>query len=110
MAEQRQPPLVQFKLEDNSIVYVEAASTANEPDSQLISLGDQVFAATKKLEEAFEPLAMVASKLVNKLRTISDRPDTIGVTFGIKLSTSANLIICGTAEASYTVKLIWSPN
>jgi hypothetical protein len=70
--------------------------------------GEVIATATKSFEAALERLQPMAQALVDKLGGLADRPDEIGVEFGIKLSMDAGLVIARTSgEANFKVSLQW---
>ena len=47
--------------------------------------------------------------VVEKLRSIGNRPDEIEISFGVKLSTTAGAVIASaTAEANFDVTMRWT--
>jgi len=59
-------------------------------------------------DEALRTIRPAAESIIQRLRTLSDPPDQVGVEFGIKLSGSACAIIASArAQANYKVTLGW---
>jgi hypothetical protein len=70
--------------------------------------GEVVATATKSFEAALERLRPMAQSLVDKLGNLSERPEEIGVEFGMKLSVDAGAVIArSSAEANFKVTLQW---
>ncbi|MEO5340999.1 MAG: hypothetical protein H7837_10890 [Magnetococcus sp. MYC-9] len=60
-------------------------------------------------EEAIDRVRPVADYLLQKIQDLDARPDSVEVTFGIKLSAQAGALIAKTgAEANFGVKLVWN--
>ena len=65
--------------------------------------GDTIETAKETLEDALNKVLPAAHSIVEKLQAI--RPDTIEVTFGIKLSFKAGAFITAGADANFEVKV-----
>jgi hypothetical protein len=60
------------------------------------------------LEKSLEKVRPAAQFIIEKLRSLHDAPDEIGVAFGLKLSAEAGAVLASAgAEANYTVTLKW---
>ena len=70
--------------------------------------GEVVATANKSFNAALEQLQPMAQALVSKLRGLPERPDEIGVEFGLKMSVLAGLVVAHTSgEANFKVTLHW---
>ena len=100
--------LVEFPLEEGGSVVVEV----DEPESEgtiRAARGDTIIKAKETLEEALNSVSLVTKSLVEKLRSIGNKPDEIEISFGVKLSTVAGAIIASaSAEANFDVTMRWT--
>ncbi len=100
--------LVEFPLEGGGSIVVEV----DEPESEgtiRAARGDTIVKAKETLEEALNKVLPVTKSVVEKLRSIGNRPDEIEISFGVKLSTAAGAIIASaTAEANFDVTMRWT--
>jgi Trypsin-co-occurring domain 1 len=100
--------LVEYSLEDGSSIVVEV----DEPESEgtlRAARGDTIIKAKETLEDALNKVLPVTKSVVEKLRSIGNRPDEIEISFGVKLSTAAGAVIaCATAEANFDVTMRWT--
>jgi predicted RNase H-like HicB family nuclease len=97
--------LVEFPLEGGGMVVVEV----DEPEAGgnvRAARGDTIETAKETLEDALNKVLPAAHSIVEKLQVI--RPDTIEVTFGIKLSFKAGAFITAGTDANFDVKVSWS--
>lgn len=70
--------------------------------------GEVVGAAVMSFDAALERFQPMAQKLIAKLGDIADRPDEVGVEFGLKMSMEAGLVVAHTSgEANFKVSLQW---
>jgi len=99
--------LVEFPLEDGGSIVVEV----DEPESEgtiRAGRGDTIVKAKETLEEALNKVLPVTKSVVEKLRSIGNRPDEIEISFGVKLSTVAGAVIASAkAEANFDVTVRW---
>ena len=99
--------LVEFPLEEGGRVVVEV----DEPESEgtiRAARGDTIVKAKETLEEALNNVLPVTKSIVEKLRSIGNRPDEIELSFGVKLSTVAGAVIASaSAEANFNVTVRW---
>ena len=69
---------------------------------------DVIQKAEHTFEQALEKIKPVAESIVKTMHKLSERPDEVSVTFGLKLSAAAGAFIASAgAEANYEVTLIW---
>jgi len=70
--------------------------------------GDIVERSEKALTSAMGTIHNMARRVKSTIDAISDRPDTVEVTFGLKLTAGAGALIASAeSEASINVKLGW---
>jgi Trypsin-co-occurring domain 1 len=70
--------------------------------------GEAVEALNENFQAALTRLQPMAQALVIKFRSMTERPDEVGVEFGIKLTADAGLVIAHTSgEANFKVTLHW---
>lgn len=99
--------LVEFPLENDEKILVEI-DESEESGLINVSADKKIVKAQQTLEKALEKVKPAANFVINQLRKLHDAPDEIEVTFGLKLSADAGAVIASTsAEANYTVKLMW---
>ncbi len=103
---------IKFALPDGSTVVMET----DEPGASergvvkaTRGVGDVAKQATETFEQAAETARKAALVILEKLRGLSDAPDEIEVTFGLKASGELGSLVVAKAgvEASYSVKLTW---
>jgi hypothetical protein len=96
--------LIKFSLREDDHIWVEV----DEPESLSEVEGERARGSTEKFEKILEKLQPVVSTIIEKLRNLTCSPDNVEVTFGLKLSTNAGLIIAAAeTEANFTLKLTW---
>ena len=103
--------LVEYPLADGGSILVEVEIDEEEQGGIVpaASPGEIAARATQTLEEALDRIKPAAGAVVKKLRELSDRPDEVEVTFGLKLTAEAGAIIAAAGiEANYTVTLKWT--
>jgi hypothetical protein len=70
--------------------------------------GEVVATATMSFDAALERLQPMAQTLITRLRDLAERPDEIGVEFGLKMSMGAGLVVAhSSGEANFKVTLQW---
>jgi len=100
--------LVKVSLEDGQTVLVELEDVE---DGIVRSKrpGEVVAALNESLEAALERFVPMAQAIVGKFRNLAERPDEVGVEFGIKLTGTAGLVVAhASGEANFKVTLHWS--
>lgn len=68
------------------------------------SLADKSEAAVKRSLRSIEWVGQELKEVLDKLH---DRPDTVELEFGIKVSTEAGVLVKGSGEAHIKAKLVW---
>lgn len=100
--------LVEFPLEDGECMLVEI----DEPEQGGLvgasRTGNAIAKAQQTLEESLERVKPAAQSVIDKLRKLNDPPDEVEVSFGLKLSAEAGVVLAaGGMEANYSVTLKW---
>ena len=107
---------VQYITEDDGVIWLQIHE---EPQSGVVKAGslgkkaqDAVLEAQIRFEDAMNTVKHSAQTIIGKIKGLSDPPDEVEVTFGLKaIGELGNMAIGNVgAEANYTVKLKWKPN
>lgn len=100
--------LVEFPLEEGGSIVVEI----DEPETSgtvRAGRGDTIAKAKETLEDALGKVLPATKSVVEKLRSLENKPNEIEVTFGVKLSTSASAVIASaTVDGNFGVTLRWT--
>ena len=100
--------LVEFPLDEGGSILVQI----DEPDTGgTVRAGrDEIIEkARETLEEALNRVLPAAKSVVEKLQSMTSKPDEIEVNFGINLSTQAGAFIASTtAAANFGVTVHWT--
>jgi hypothetical protein len=102
--------LIEFSLEDGEVMLVEVeaeevAGGGIVPASRGDNLPEK---ATMSFQEAIDKVKPGAEAIIKKLRGLSDPPNEMEVSFGLKLTATAGAVIASAGiEANYTVTLKW---
>ena len=105
--------LVAFPLEDGTSIYIEVDEKLPmpkpKPEDELIGRTDEIAAkASKKFEDALNAIKPVANAVINKVKSLNEPADEVGVKFGIKMSAELGAIIAsGSGEVNYEITLKW---
>jgi len=92
---------VSYELDDGTRVEFET-----EPVDGWREVGAEEVIA--RISEAVAPLVDGAAAVLDRLKAVA--PDSIEITFGVKVSGTANWVIAKAAtEGNFGVKLTWSP-
>jgi hypothetical protein len=105
---------IQFTTEDGGTILVEAAEEETyQPGVVKAGLPDKmketVAQAQASFEDGLEVVRRNATAFIKKIRGLSDPPDEVEVSFGLKATGQVgNFAVANVgAEASYTVTLTW---
>ena len=100
--------LVEFPLQEGGSIVVEV----DEPESEgavRAAREDTIVKAKETLEEALNNVLPVTKSIVEKLRSIGNKPDEIEVTFGVSLNTAVGAVIASaSAAANFSVTMHWT--
>lgn len=103
--------VLEFKLNDDTPVYVEVAQGAGY-DAERVSRSDDggtksFIAAETRFTEAIARVKPAAEFVLNAFREMNE-PDQIGLDFGIKFNAKAGAVIASVdSEATFKVSLLW---
>lgn len=105
---------IQFTAEDGSAILVEVEE-AETYESGVVKAGlrgavqEAIAQAQTTFEDGLEVVSRNAAAFIKKVRGLSDPPDEVEVTFGLKATGEAgNFAVAKVgAEANYTVTLKW---
>jgi hypothetical protein len=71
--------------------------------------GQIIGTAATSFDAALERFQPMAQTLIARLRDLAERPDGIGVEFGLKMSMDAGLVVAhSSGEANFKVTLQWN--
>jgi len=104
--------LTSFSLEDNKVIWIEvdeiAVPTKVAGESEASRVGDIVTKTTQTFQEAIDSVKPAVDVLIKSLDKISDRPDEIGIEFGLKVNGQVGTVIAASSvEANFKVTLNW---
>jgi hypothetical protein len=108
--------LVEFPLHDGGAIQVEIAAPEDRADAPSEGQGlvpaARGEAVAKKAHQTFEAaldkIQPAAEVIIQKLRYLSDAPDTIQVEFGVKMNAEVGAVVASaSAEAHYKINLTW---
>lgn len=102
------PEIFPLPLEDGEVVLVEVLDPgSSRPDR--VSRIDAAIHATETLQDALRRTKPALQAVVTQMRGLDEPPDRVSLTFGIKLSTVAGVVIAqGGSEANFEVKVEWN--
>ncbi len=105
---------IQFTTEDGTTILVEAAAEETfQPGVVKAGLkektGEAIVQAQATFEQGLEVVRYNANAFIEKLRGLSDPPDEVEMSFGIKATGEVGnfAVAKAGAEANYSVKLTW---
>lgn len=104
---------IKFVTEDGGTILVEVAEDESQSGLEMAGLRGRVEGAIAQAKDSFEDSLEIvrrnAAAFVSKVRSLSDPPHEMEVTFGLKATGEVgNFAIANVgAEASYTVTLRW---
>ena len=98
--------LIEFPSETGKSILVEVESIDDEFGEKEVSRIAKKAAQT--FQEALETTKPIAEAIIDKLGNLSQRPQEIGVEFGLKLNAETGAIIASSGiEANFKVSLKW---
>jgi hypothetical protein len=107
---------VQYQTKDGDVIWVQIQDGEGEPQSGVVKAGrlgdkieDVVLDAQIRFEEAMDTVRHSAQTIIDKIKGLSDPPDEVEVTFGLKAVGELGNFAIGSvgAEANYAVTLKW---
>lgn len=101
--------LVNFPLDGGDFLTIEVDEPESTDPLVRASREDGVVARAQiTFESAVEKIKPAAAVIIQKLRSLHDSPDEIGVEFGLKLTAEAGAVVAAAGvEANYKVTLKW---
>jgi hypothetical protein len=79
-----------------------AASISNKAKTYVVKQADETFS------DAMSIISYSSNTLLNEIKKIQERPETVEAEFGVKITGEGKaMIVSGKVEANYTVKLSW---
>ena len=109
---------IQFTASDNSTILVEVEGEEILPPEGMVKAGvtDTVQKTVAQAQDTFEGaldrvVRQNAQALMRSVRGLSESPDELEVTFGLKATGEVgNIAIArGGGEANFTIKIVWRP-
>lgn len=103
--------MIEVPLESGSSMLMEVELDENEQQGMVPAAraGEMAAKARQTFEEALDQVKPGVDAIVEKLRSMSVRPDEMEVTFGLKMSAEAGAFIASAStEANFTVLLRWN--
>ena len=109
---------VEFPLQDGGLIVIESAEESEKGQAGFVRAGvgettkEALEQAKHTFDGALENVRKSSDALVKKLRSLSDPPDEMEITFSLKATAElGNLVVGkGGTEANYTVTLKWKRN
>lgn len=100
--------LVQFPLEDGQAILVEVDEPGGFRQISKESEG-RVYAAKSSFEEAISKIRPALYALISSFKELPIRPAEIDISFGLKMSSEAGLVVSAGDQSNFEVKLKWTP-
>lgn len=96
-------------------ILVETNEEVEKPSSSMGTAGISNYIKAYSIEKTDEKftnsmgiISYTSNKVLNEIEKITNKPDTVGVEFGVKFTGEGKTMIAsGRMEANYTVKLSW---
>jgi Trypsin-co-occurring domain 1 len=102
--------LVKFPLADGNVVVVEVDEPETSGTVRASRSDDMVDEAKQTFEQSLDTIRTSTESVINKLQSLTHRPDEIEMEFGFNMSGEFGAVIAKvTAEANYKVTLRWQP-
>jgi hypothetical protein len=102
--------LVKFPLADGNIIVVEVDEPETSGTVRASRSDEMVDEATQTFDQSLKTIRTSTENVINKLQTLTHRPDEIEMEFGFNMSGEFGAVIAKvTAEANYKVTLRWQP-
>jgi hypothetical protein len=102
--------LVKFPLADGNVIVVEVDEPETSGTVRASRSDDMVDEAKQSFEQSLDTIRTSTESVINKLQSLTHRPDEIEMEFGFNMSGEFGAVIAKvTAEANYKVTLRWQP-
>ena len=109
--------LISFDADGETVVYeVEETNSYVSNHEDVVTRSGQaskslIEKSNVSLNETIERIKPATNKLLSTVRHLHETPQEIEVTFGVKLTAKAGVVIAlGGVEAHYVVKITWKEN
>jgi len=100
--------LIEVPLEGAPPVVMEIDDAGDSGLTRSARPGEAMATAAKSFDAALERLQPMAQTLITKLRELGERPDEVGVEFGLKMTIDAGLVVAHTSgEANFKISMQW---
>ena len=100
--------LVKFPLADGKVIVVEVDEPETSGTVRASRSDDMVDEAKQTFEQSLDTIRTSTESVINKLQSLTHRPDEIEMEFGFNMSGEFGAVIAkATAEANYKVTLRW---
>jgi hypothetical protein len=102
--------IVEFPLENGTSLQVEINENESSGVTRAARFDGSIEKAQSTLEKSLEKVKPAAQFILQQLRSLSDTPDEIEVSFGLKLSAEAGIVLAAGVgmEANYAITLKWA--
>jgi|tagenome__1003787_1003787.scaffolds.fasta_scaffold20636313_2 hypothetical protein len=101
--------LIEVPLDGAESIVIEIGEVESGGIARSARPGEVVGMATASFDAALDRLRPMAQTLIAKLHELAERPDEIGVEFGLKMTIDAGLVVARTSgEANFKVTLRWN--
>ena len=97
-----------FTIDEGAPILVEFAPAPGVTRTALPTPADLAQQSEKAIESAMSTIVAMTRRVTATMNAISERPSTVEVDFGLKLTANAGaLVASASTEASFIVKLTW---
>lgn len=98
-----------FTIDENTPILVEFTPAPGVTRTALSSPAELAQQSEKAIESAMNTMVAMARRISSTMNAISDKPSTVEVDFGLKLTANAGaLVASASTEASFVVKMTWT--
>jgi hypothetical protein len=102
--------LVKFPLADGNIIVVEVDEPETSGTVRASRSDEMIDEAKQTFDQSLNTIRTSTESVINKLQSLTHRPDEIEMEFGFNMSGEFGAVIAKvTAEANYKVTLRWQP-
>jgi hypothetical protein len=102
--------LVKFPLADGNVIVVEVDEPETSGTVRASRSDEMIDEAKQTFDQSLNTIRTSTESVINKLQSLTHRPDEIEMEFGFNMSGEFGAVIAKvTAEANYKVTLRWQP-
>jgi hypothetical protein len=102
------PEVFPLPLDDGEVVLVEVLDTEGSRPERVSRIGPAIH-ATETLQDALRRTKPALQAVVTQMRGLDEPPDRVVLTFGIKLTAAAGVVIAhASSEANFEVRVEWN--